>query len=46
MKKIKHSTGWHTVKDLTNKIKAQRTIIVIQTILLLLSVLFAFLKGR
>lgn len=46
MKKIKHSTGWHTVKDLTGKIKTQRTVIVIETILLFLSVLFAFLKGR
>lgn len=46
MKKTKHSTGWHTVKDLTNKLKTQRIAIAILTFLLILSVLFGFLRGR
>ena len=46
MKNIKHSTGWHTVKDLTDKIKTQRIEIALLIFLLILSVLFGFLRGR
>lgn len=46
MKKIKHSTGWHTVKELTDKIKTQRIAIAVLMFLLILSVLFGFLRGR
>ena len=43
---MKHSIGWHTVKDLTNKVKTQRATIAILLVLLILSVLFGFLRGR
>lgn len=46
MKKIKHSTGWYTVQDLTNKIKKQRIIIALLLLSLILSVLFGFSGGR
>lgn len=46
MKKTKHSTGWHTVKNLTYKIKTQKIAIAILTFLLIFSVLFGFLRGR
>lgn len=46
MKKIRHSIGWHTVKELTDKIKAQRIAIAVLIILLILSVLFGPLRGR
>lgn len=48
MKKGKHSMGWHTVYDMSKRVKTQKIIIIILSVLLGLSLgaLLHFLGGE
>lgn len=46
MKFKKHSIGWYTVENLIKKVKAQRTIIIILTLLWFLTIVFGLSGGR